>query len=101
MNPYIEKMKDYLERFPRERKDIESVIELLCHYYAVDHAIEPTVIRAEFQDMEPILNKLTLRDNDALFRSVLCIATAYTEHAFLSGVCTGAELVLEMQKWEP
>jgi len=100
MNPYIEKLKVYLEQFPKDREEFSSVLELLCHYYTVEHSVETASIRADLLDMGPILEKLSLKDNDALFCAFMRICDGYVEQAFMTGLRTGAALTLELQCWQ-
>lgn len=100
MNPYIEKMKEYLERHPNDRKEFASVAELLCHCYVVENFVEVPKLRAEIEDMGEILEKLSLEDNDALFCAFMRACNGYTEQAFMTGLRIGAALTLEVQQWE-
>ncbi len=99
MNPHIEKLKAYLAQFPQERDNAGSVMEVLCHYYTVENPVENAVIQAELLDMGPILEKLSLEDNNALFGTCIRLCTAYTDQAFFAGLRTGAQLFIEL--YEP
>lgn len=99
MNPYIEKLKTYFAQFPQARDSIGTVMEVLCHYYTVENPIENAVIQAEFLDMEPILEKLSLEDNNALFGTCIRLCTAYADRAFAAGLRAGAQLFTEL--YEP
>lgn len=101
MNPYIEKLKDYLAQYPRYREDIGSVTELLCRYYTEENPIENAVIRSEFYDMGRILKKLSLQDNDELFTMVMRLCMDYSSRAFQAGLCTGLQLFTELYESDP
>jgi len=62
--------------------------------------VETASIRADLLDMGPILEKLSLKDNDALFCAFMRICDGYVEQAFMTGLRTGAALTLELQSWE-
>ena len=96
MNPYIEKLKAYLDQYPRDRENIETVIEVLCHYYTVEHSVENGVIQAEFLDLGPILDKLSRKDNDALFGITMRLCMDYADQAFQAGLRTGLQLFTEL-----
>lgn len=96
MNPYIEKLNTHLAQYPRYGEDMDSVVALLCHYYTEENTIENAVIHAEFLEMEPILDKLSRKDNDALFGTVLRLCREYADRAFLTGLRTGAQLFMEL-----
>jgi len=100
MNPYIEKLKAYLDRHPKEREEFKTVSELLCHYYTVEHFVERGKLRAELEDMGQILETLSRKDNDALFCAFIRICDGYVEQAFMTGLRTGAALTLELQCWQ-
>ena len=100
MNPYIEKMKTYLERHPNDRKEFASVAELLYYYYMVENLVEMPKLRSEIEDMGEILEKLSREDNDALFCAFIRVCGGYAEQAFMTGLRTGAALTLELQSWE-
>ena len=99
MNPYIEKLKAYLDQYPRDRENIGTVLEVLCHYYTVEHSIENGVIQVEFLDLGPILDKLSRKDNDALFGITMRLCMDYADQAFRAGFCTGVQLFTEL--YEP
>ena len=100
MNPYIEKLKTYLQDIPSCRENGSSILELLCYYYTEENLIETTMIRARFQKMDAILSKLSIQDNDAIFGLTVEICSKYIEQAFLTGARTGAQLILELQQSE-
>ena len=96
MNPYIEKLNAYLAQYPRDLEDIGTVTEVLCHYYTVEHTIENGVIQAEFLDLKPVLNKLSIQDNDALFAIIMRLCMNYADQAFRAGLSTGLQLLTEL-----
>ena len=100
MNPYIEKLKAYLQDLPKNREDGGSILELLCYYYTEENTVDTTMIRARFQRMDTILSKLSLQDNDAIFGLTVEICSEYIKQAFLAGTRTGAQLILELQQGE-
>lgn len=98
MNPYIEKLKAYLDARSKDREDAEGVLKLLCYYYTVENSIDSTVIRSRFREMDSILRKLSLQDNDTIFRLTVELCEEYIEQAFLAGARTGARLVIELRQ---
>lgn len=90
-------MKAYLEDWPEDREKVDSVLELLCHYYTVANSIDNLVIRARLQELNGILQKLSIRENDAVCDLVMGLCDEYIRQAFLVGACTGARLVTELQ----
>ena len=100
MNPYIEKLKAYLKDWTNDREDPESILELLCYYYTAEKSVDNAVIRSRFQEMESILSKLSIQDNDTIFRLTIEACEEYMKQAFLTGARTGARLVIELQQSE-
>ena len=100
MNPYIEKLKAYLQDIPKNREDGGSILDLLCYYYTEEHTVDTAIIRAGFRRMDSILSKLSLQDNDAIFGLAVEICSEYMKQAFLAGARTGTQLILELQQSE-
>ncbi len=98
MNPYIEKLKAYLQDIPKNREDANGILELLCYYYTEEHPVDTAVIRERMRQVGTILSKLSLQDNDTVFSLTVKICDEYIQQAFLTGARTGAQLILELQQ---
>ncbi len=97
MNQYIEKLKDHLKLFPKDGDDFNSVLDLLCYYFTMEHSVDTAVIRAKFSEVGNVLEKLSLEDNNSLFGAMVYLCDAYSTQAFKEGVRVGAELMIELQ----
>ena len=98
MNPYIEQLKDYLNARSRHPESIDGIMELLCYYYTVENSIDNAIIRSRFREMDAILCKLSIPENDAIFRLAVELCDAYRKQAFLAGAQVGVRLVFELQQ---
>lgn len=98
MNPYIEKLKHYLEDCPgwRSYEDGQSVIELLCYIYTEENSIDNSVIRYQFRDMDRVLNKLTFEENERISSLTTDLCTEHARCAFLDGIHVGFQLFSEL-----
>ena len=97
MDLCIEKLKAFLKEqsagFPFT--DCQSLLEMLFYYYSDEHPIDNAVIHCAFQQVDTILHRLSLRENDELFRVIMSLCSAYEKEAFLSGIRVGAKLIME------
>ena len=100
MNPYIEKLKGYLQNSNEKLETGGGILELLCYYYTEEHPLDTAVIRERMRQVDAILSRLSLEDNDAVFNLTVQICDEYIKQAFLIGARTGAQLILELQQSE-
>lgn len=97
MNPYIENLKNHLQLFPKDGDDFDSVLDLLCYYFTMEHSVDTAVIRAKFSEVGNVLEKLSLDDNNTLFQAMVYLCDAYSQQAFKEGVRVGAALMEELK----
>ena len=98
MNPYIQKLAQYLESLPAKSPDREagSMLELLCYIYTVENPVSSAAIRYQFQELDTVLGKLSLEDNNALFWQVCELCEEHAKLGFLSGLRVGSALTREL-----
>ena len=98
MNCYIEKLKEFLVEQVAGFKftDGNSLLEMLYYYYSEENAIDNGVIHCAFRQVDMCLQKLTVQENDQVFRAVMTLCTACEKEAFLAGVRVGAGLISEV-----
>lgn len=100
MNRYIENLKSFLaQRSPDYGyEDANSLLEMLYYYYTANNPVDNAQIRCQFRDLDEILSKLTLAENDKVFllASQLCIA--HERQAFLEGIHVGLRLFQELSE---
>jgi hypothetical protein len=98
MNRYINKLKSFLANqsanFPFD--DANSVLEVLCYYYCSTNSVDNAVIRCQFKELNDILCRLSLTENDAVFAITGDLCTSHMRKAFLDGVRAGMCLYHEL-----
>ena len=98
MNPYIEKLRQYLaENQPNYGDgDIHSLLEFLWWHYTECNPVTDQTIKNQFILMRPILDKLSQEDEDTMFHAVCVLCMEHERLAYLEGIRLGARLAGEM-----
>ena len=98
MNKYIAKLNAFLEEQSPNygNDDIQSLLEMLHYYYTLENPVDTAVIRCQFKELNDILSKLSLSDNNAVFEQTCSISASYERQAFLEGIHVGLRLFLEL-----
>lgn len=98
MNPYIEKLKQFLLSEPPTFQDenANSILELLCYYYCSANTVDNASIRCQFHAAENALPKLTIEEYDAFFGITTHLCASYEKKAFMDGVQVGMRLFQEL-----
>ena len=97
MNQYIDKLKEHIKLFPKDGDDFDSVLDVLHHYFSLEHSVENAVIRANFKDIGGILDQLSFDDNNTLFITIVRLCEEHSKQGFLEGIRVGAALVEELK----
>ena len=99
MNHYIDNLKSFLSdqspKFPFD--DANSVLEVLCYHYCASNSADNALIRYQFKELNDVLSKLTLPENDAVFGLTCDLCTSHMKQAFMDGVCIGVHLFNELE----
>ncbi len=100
MNRYIKKLKSFLaEQTPSfEFDDANSILEMLYYYYASANPIDNAAIRCQYKELNDILCRLSLAENDAVFSLTCDLCIAHERQAFLDGICVGIRLIEELRE---
>lgn len=98
MNPYIEKLKQFLISQPPVIKDDDAntILELLCYYYCSANSVDSALIRCQFRAADDALPKLSIEEYDALFAITTDLCLSYEKQAFMDGVRVGMQLFQEL-----
>ena len=98
MNQAIEKLKTYLKEQPINAayQDAESLLELLCYLYMTESPVESATIRYQYHQVDQIVNRLTLAENDQLFSVTVNLCDTCTRKGFLDGIKVGYRLLQEL-----
>lgn len=100
MNRYIENLKGFLsEQSPHYGfDDANSLLEMLCYYYMEHNPVDSGVIRCQFRELDAILSKLSLSDNNAIFHLTGTLCASYEKQAFMDGIAVGWQLYTELNQ---
>ena len=98
MHPYIEKISAYLaEQEPNYGdRDVHELLEMLYRCYTDLNPMDSEKIRRSFAQLETILSKLSVQDNNTMFCMVLDICAEHERLAFFTGFDVGARLMTEL-----
>lgn len=95
MHLYIEKLKDFISVHPvRYGDEIGSLLELLTHWYLEANPIESAVIHYQFNELNYVLTRLTIPENDRVFDLTCSLCMEHARRAFSEGLDTGIRLAL-------
>ena len=88
----------YMDKHPIDLgdTDCETVLDQLYQAYAESHESDPPEIREGFKELDDLLGKLPLDDNNAVWNLCCQLCTAYEHKAFLDGLQYGAHLIAEL-----
>ena len=98
MKTIPEAMRAYLESHPFDSGDDDctTVLDQIYLAYANSHESDPPEIRNGFAELEVLLKKLPLNDNNAVCNICCRLCAAYERKAFLDGLQYGARLIQEI-----
>ena len=98
MNKYIKKLNQFLEQQVPDYgfDDAQSLLEMLYCYYTQANPIDTAVIHCQFKELDDILSKLTLAENNAVFGLTCGVCAEYEKKAFLEGIHVGLRLFMEL-----
>lgn len=95
----VAKFKEQLQNTTYHFKDdrVASVMDCLYVAYTDNQGRDPKEIDQYFIDLEYYLEKLSLEDNNAIFKMVCRLCSLHEEKSFKDGLRIGAYLMLELQ----
>ena len=99
MNEIAKRLNAYITAHPFDSgdSDCETVLDQLYQAYAESHESDPPEIRDGFKELDALLERLSLNDNNAVWNLCCHLCTAYERKAFLDGLQYGAHLMLELK----
>lgn len=102
MQTIINLLKRYMETYPFDTgdSDCKTVLDQLFRAYQESHESDPPDIREGFKELDALLDRLTLDDNNAVFNLCCSLCTAYEHKAFIDGFHYGTQLMMELCKKE-
>lgn len=98
MDQYIEIFKQYLagRKAVGEEPEAESLLDMLYYQFCIYHDLDTEEISQTFEKMDDILTKLSLDDNDQMFRMTCDLCEKYQREAFHTGLLVGFHLCKEL-----
>nr|MBQ8243702.1 hypothetical protein [Oscillospiraceae bacterium] len=98
MSIQIQQVFDYLDTHPinQHSGNFTSLLEMLYNAYVEANSIDTVVIKEKFRQMDTILSKLPLSENDQLFYLVCDLCLEYERSAFAHGILVGMHLMTEL-----
>ena len=94
MNLYVEKINAYLEE--NKPEDVDSLVEVLYYCFCLQHDLQTEQIRSGFQEIEKIIGKLSIEENDRISDITCCLCERYQHEAFREGLLIGFQLYREL-----
>ena len=76
--------------------DVNSILEFLWYCYTEYNPIHTQAIQEHFENLEPIMERLSFDDSTLLFSAVCALCVEYEKQAFLEGLHIGAHLHQEL-----
>ena len=100
MPEIVAKFREQLQNSTYQFKDnrVASVMDCLYVAYTDNQGRDPKEIDQCFIDLEYYLEKLSLEENNAIFKMVCRLCSLHEEKAFKDGLRLGAYLMLEIQE---
>ena len=99
MDNIAKRLASYMDKHPIDLgdTDCDTVLDQLYQAYAESHESDPPEIRDGFKELDNLLSKLSLNDNNAVWNLCCQLCTAYEHKAFLDGLQYGVQLMKELQ----
>lgn len=98
MEAYIEMLHSYIAAHQPDFShcDPKTLLDMLFCCYRQRSGVDPAHIRASFQTLDQMLNKLSFQENDAVFTHVCVLCGTYQESSFHEGLLVGFRLCQEL-----
>ena len=99
MQPFLELLRRCSEShtFDSGDPDCKTVLDQLFRAYQESHESDPPDIRDSFRELDTLLERLSLDDNNAVFNLCCHLCAAYEHKAFIDGFHYGAQLMKEIR----
>ena len=98
MSIYINDVFDYLDTHPvsRYEGDFQSLLEMLHEVYTMYNSIDSDEMHSLFGKLRPILESLSIPQEDQLFSAVCDLCLEHEQLAFSHGILVGMLLMAEV-----
>ena len=98
MNPYIEKLKQYIAASSPDFGDADSVLGLLYECYNENHPYDNEQIKADFNELYRQMNGMPLREMDNIIYPVCKLCRDHEKAGFVEGMKIGIRLIHELSE---
>lgn len=96
MNPYIQKLKQWVADNPPNFGDANSVLGLLYECFNENNPYDNDEIRADFNELYQQMNGMPLREMDNIVYPVCRLCRDHERAGFLAGIKIGMLLCEEL-----
>ena len=96
MNPYIQKLKQWVADNPPNFGDADSVLGLLYECFNENNPYDNDEIRADFNELYQQMNGMPLREMDNIVYPVCRLCRDHERAGFLAGIKIGMLLCEEL-----
>ena len=98
MNPYTQKLLNSIAEYESTCGILpsSSVLEALWYDYSCRNPVDDGLIRQAEKKLSPVFEELSLEASDCLSDQIVELLNAYQRAAYLDGLRTGANLLLEL-----
>ena len=90
--------KHFMERTPEFERETQAMLESLYYHFKEEHPTEDETIRRYFDEVDSILHKLTIDENNAIFSKICDMLMLSEYQAFYNGIHVGIKLLMEFNK---
>ena len=96
MKKYIETLKAYIEQYPPNCGDADSVLGILYECHNENSPYDNEQIRADFNELYQQMNGMSLRDMDKVIYPVCKLCRDHERAGFVAGIKIGIQLQSEL-----
>ena len=98
MNTYTQKLLTAIEAYEAKcGMDSQfSILEALWYDYSCKNPVDDGLIRQAEKKLSPVFEELSMEASDCLSDQIVELLNAYQRAAYLDGLRTGANLLLEL-----
>lgn len=100
MNIFLETLKTYIEQYPPNYGDGESILTMLYECHNENSSYDNEQIKEDFNELYRLMNGMSLRDMDKIIYPVCTLCRDHERSGFTEGVKIGIKLFKEINNLE-
>ena len=98
MNPYTQKLLNSIADYESKCGiSPSSILDALWYDYSCRNPIDDGRLRLAEKNLSPVFEELSMEASDCLTDQIVDLLNAYQRAAYLEGLCTGANLLRELE----